>query len=183
MNVINRLRDGHRGQRGFTLIEMLFVLLITAIMMGIGIPTIHVQISRTKLRASGREVLDVLRSTRDSAVNEGIPRYVQFTPPRTYRVFKYNPAAAGGAGAWEPDRGTTTLDPSVSFTAAGVTFPTLSDTPVAGMTVPEDAAYFGTRGRYPSTAAGGPYTIALVGGGGKTITLTLYNTTGQAVGL
>jgi hypothetical protein len=72
---------------------------------------------------------------------------------------------------------------AISFSDADVTFPALLNHPVTGANVPENAAYFDTRGRYPFGSAASTYSITLRARGGSTITLTLYTATGQVTGL
>jgi prepilin-type N-terminal cleavage/methylation domain-containing protein len=166
-----------RGERGVTLMELMVTLMVVAILFGLAIPTIQHQIARQELRASAREVTEVLRSARDSAVNTGAPRYVLFTPgfPGSYRQFRYN------GTAWVAERPRVSLGGRIGFTSSTVTFPALSNTPQTGVSVPAAAAYFDTRGRYPFGFAG-PYTITLQGAMDQTITLTLHAQTGQVTG-
>ncbi|MGH2764840.1 MAG: hypothetical protein ACRDKA_02840, partial [Actinomycetota bacterium] len=124
---------------------------------------------------------DVLRDARDSAMNEGVPRYVLFDPtvtPRTYQIYKYTTAG------WTTDGELFTLPSSVSFADAEVTFPAVADAPITGASVPENAAYFDTRGRYPFEAgAQSSYGLTLRGGLGRTVGLTVWRNTGQVTGL
>jgi prepilin-type N-terminal cleavage/methylation domain-containing protein len=174
-----------QDQGGFTMIEMLMVLLVTGILMAIAVPSIQRHIARNDLRAAAREVASLLRSSRSAALNEQVPRYVLFTPPRTLREYRFDPVS----GQWQAERNDQPLEPSVSFTSAGVTFPSLTDTPATGVSVPAagtpagaKAAYFDTRGRWPSGQSG-PFTIQLTGGFGLTRSLTVYGQTGAVSGI
>lgn len=165
-----RLRD----QRGMTLMELMMALTVMGILFAIAIPTIQLQIARQELRAAGREVVEVLRGSRDAAINEGVPRYVLFRPeddPVSYQVYRFD------GTSWVPGRNKMLLDASVTFTDSDITLPALSGVPVAGAPVPANAAYFGTRGRYP--AGHNTYAITLRGRMGRTIELTFYAQTGQ----
>lgn len=176
--MLSTLRRRMAGQRGVTLVELMVTLMIVGILMGIAAPAINNHIALQELRAGAREVVEVLRDARDSAMNEGSPRYVQFIPPRSYRVYRFT------GGAWAPETHLTPLGGSVSFTDAGVTFPLLTDVPVAGATVPENAAYFDTRGRYPfQSGAAASYAVTLLGRTGREVLLTVYRETGAVTGV
>jgi prepilin-type N-terminal cleavage/methylation domain-containing protein len=166
------------GQAGMSLVELMVALTVVGILIGIAAPTIHTHVSLQELRGGAREVVDVLRNARDAAMNEGVPRYILFTPPRTYRVYRYS------GGQWVALTNPVLLADSVSFTDAGVTFPQLSSVPTSGATVPENAAYFDTRGRYPfEVGAPASHSITLVGGTGRQIVLELFRQTGKVTGV
>jgi prepilin-type N-terminal cleavage/methylation domain-containing protein len=169
-----------RAQAGYSLVEILTVLTVIAVLMAIAAPTIGGHLALQEVRGAAQEVVQVLRDTRDSAMNEGVPRYVLFNTaatPRTYQVFRY-------AGGWTPDGRATSLPASVTFGPADVQFPAVVDAPSGtGATVPQYAAYFDTRGRYPFVAgAPNSYTLTLRGGLGRTATVTLWRNTGQVTG-
>jgi prepilin-type N-terminal cleavage/methylation domain-containing protein len=172
MQAIRRTRL--REERGMTLTELMVSLSVMAVLFALAVPTIQFQIARQELRGAAREVVETLRGTRDAAINEGVPRYVLFTPgdPATLRVYRFN------GTAWVPGRNAAPLDTSVTFTADDITFPAMSGVPVTGADVPADAAYFGTRGRYPQ-GYGGTQSITLRGRLGRSITLDFYPQTGQ----
>jgi hypothetical protein len=99
--------------------------------------------------------------------------------PQEYRMFKFT------GGNWVGDGEIFRLPNSVTFDAADVTFPAVADAPAGtGASVPQYAAYFDTRGRYPFQAgAASSYAITLHGGLGRTVTLTVWRNTGQVTGL
>lgn len=169
------------GNDGYSLIEVMTVIAVVGIILVIAAPTIQNQIAVQEIRGAGREVVEVLRDARDSAMNEGVPRYVLFTPPRTYQIWRYDAAAAD----WVPEEPPSPLPNTVEFSTSDVTFPAVIDAPTGtGESVPADAAYFDTRGRYPyADGAASSYTITLQGGVGRTITLTVWRNTGQVTGL
>jgi prepilin-type N-terminal cleavage/methylation domain-containing protein len=174
--LIERLRD----ERGMTLVELLTVLSVVGILFAIAAPAIQNHIALQEMRSSARQVLDVLREARSAAVDEGAPRYVLFTPPRTYRVFRYDGAD------WVAETQAEVLPTSISFSDADVTFPGLTDEPEVGApAVPANAAYFGTRGGYPdeNDVIAETYSLTINGGVGRVETLTLHTTTGQVTGL
>jgi len=166
-----------------TLIELMVSLFVVAILMAITIPTASTYIARQQLKASAREIVEVLRESREAAMNEAVPRFVLFEPEplSQYRVCKFDVAS----NSW-PAVSTCTpveLGNSVSFSEADVGFPPLANQPVAGAPVPDNAAYFDTRGRYPFGTAAANYTLTLRARGGNSVTLTLHTVTGQVTGL
>jgi prepilin-type N-terminal cleavage/methylation domain-containing protein len=167
------------AQAGYSLVELMTVLGVVGIIMAIAAPSISNHIALQQIRGAGREVVTVLRESREAAMNEGAPRYVLFTPPSTYQVWRFD------GSEWVAQTPQTDLGGSVSFSLADVTFPALPDEPVTGKPgVPEEAAYFDTRGRYPyNPAAPSSYSITLRGGLGRILTLTVHETTGQVTGL
>jgi prepilin-type N-terminal cleavage/methylation domain-containing protein len=181
-SVMRGLARKGRDQAGFSLVELMTVLGVVGIIMAIAAPTVTSHIALQEVRGAGRGVVDVLRDARDSAVNEGVPRYVLFDwtkTPREYQMFKFS------GSNWVEDGRAFRLPGSVTFDQADVTFPAVSDAPEGtGESVPEYAAYFDTRGRYPfDPLAGSSYTITLHGGLGRTVTLTVWRNTGQVTGL
>jgi prepilin-type N-terminal cleavage/methylation domain-containing protein len=181
-SVMRGLARKGRGQAGFSLVELMTVLGVVGIIMAIAAPTISSHIALQEVRGAGRGVVDVLRDARDSAVNEGVPRYVLFDwskTPREYQMYKFS------GGNWVTDGELFRLPSSVTFDAADVTFPAVADAPAGtGKSVPQYAVYFDTRGRYPFEAgAASSYTITLHGGLGRTVTLTVWRNTGQVTGL
>jgi type II secretory pathway pseudopilin PulG len=160
-----------------TMTELMVAVLVMGILFGIGIPTIQFQIARQELRSAAREVVEVLRGTRDAALNEGVPRYVLFTEgdPASYQVHRFD------GDEWAPDRNTVPFDASITFSAGDITTPALADAPSPGASVPASAVYFGTRGRYPHGCAGchATQTITLHGRMGRSITLEFFPQTGQ----
>lgn len=178
MTDVTDLSSRAADERGVTLVELMVTMLVVAVLMGIAVPTIQSQIQRQQLLGSARQVVDTLRTFRDSAVNEGVPRYVLFLPGTPGRLQPYR----FDGTAWAAEGPEIVLGGSVGFAAADVTMPSVSGAPESGASVPADAAYFDTRGRYPEgyTAS---YTITLRGGLGRTVVLTLYAETGQVVGV
>jgi type II secretion system protein H len=160
-------------EAGFTLIELMVSLSVMAILMAIAIPSVATYMAQQEIRGSAQQVVDVLRDARDSAINEGQPRYVEFLPgdPGAYEIWRYD----GDEWVLEEEE---VLHESVSFTNEDVDFPPIANRPVTGEQVPLNAAYFDTRGHYPS---GHPasYSLTLRGGMDRTETITLYTQTGQ----
>jgi type IV fimbrial biogenesis protein FimT len=165
-----------------TLIELMVSLMVVTVLMAIAIPTASTYLARQELKAGAREVVEVLRDAREAAMNEGVPRFVLFEPAiSSYRVCRFNTTTS----TWPA---TATCPPvplgtAVTFSDADVTFPALLNHPVNGANVPENAAYFDTRGRYPFGSAASTYAITLRSRGGASITLTVHTATGTVTGL
>jgi type II secretion system protein H len=179
---MRRLAQKGREQAGYTLVELMTVLGVVGILMAIAAPAIQNHIALQQLRGAAREVVTVLREARESAVNEGVPRYVVFNvaaSPRSYQVWQYD------GTAWVSQSNAVPLPNTVTFSDADIDFPGLVNQPEAGaQPVPANAAYFDTRGRWPHDGlADGDYAIILRGGVGRTVTLNYYKTTGQVTGL
>ncbi len=165
-----------REDHGFTMIELMVAMTVMGILMAIAIPTVSTHMALQEIRGSAQEVVDVFRAARNSAMNEGEPRYVLLIPgePGSYELRRYD----GDANQWISETGVVPLHESVSFTDGDVTFPALANRPETGASVPENAAYFDTRGRYPSGSAAS-YTLTLHGRLDRTEVLTLHAQTGQ----
>lgn len=180
--MLRSIRKRAADQAGMTLIELMVSLFVVAILLAITIPTATTYIQRQEIRANAREVVEVLKESREAAINEGVPRFVLFDPAlNSYRVCRFNVAT----NSWPVVTAcpAVPLGNTVSFSDADVTFPALANHPVNGATVPANAAYFDTRGRYPFGSAAASYTITLRSRNGDTVVLTLYTGTGQVTGL
>lgn len=84
--------------RGFTLLELLFVVLIAIVMTVIAVPLVNNAASYFKLRSAVSEVTGAIQSTRYQAIFQGCPYQVVFTAAaKTYQVQRQCPT--GGAFA------------------------------------------------------------------------------------
>jgi len=179
--VMGRFTRRWSDQRGMTLVEILVVTAVVGILFAIALPAVNTHIARQELRGAAREVVEVLRDARSAAVDEGVPRYVVFTPPRTYQVWRYE------GGSWVEEERAHELPGSVEFTSADVTFSNVAlagEPETSAGLVPDDAAYFDTRGAHPyHPSLPASYFITLRGGSDRTETLTLHTATGQVTGL
>ena len=174
---MRRLRRTLDDQRGFTLTELMVLITIFGILMAIAVPSINQQISSQQLRSSARELMSVLRNARSAAINEGVPRYVILRPgtPGSYQVYRFV------GSSWTPAHNEVRLKGKVGFSETDVVVPAVSNAPVSGVSVPADAIYFDTRGRYP-LGHSGTYTITLRAQVGDPLTLSFYPQTGQVAG-
>ena len=173
------IRKRTADQVGMTLIELMVSLFVVSILMAITIPTAATYIARQELKANAREVVEVLKDSREAAINEAVPRFVLFEPDiNSYRVCRFNAAT----NSW-PVTTACAAKPLGNSVSLEVVIPALPNHPVNGATVPANAVYFDTRGRYPFGSAPSTYTITLRSRNGDTVVLTLYTGTGQVTGL
>jgi Tfp pilus assembly protein FimT len=155
-----------------SLVEILVVLAVVGVLFAIAAPSISNQIALQDIRNATHEIVDVLRDARSSAVDEGVPRYVRFDPPRSYQLLRYDGAD------WVAETAEQELPATVQFDP--VTFKSYDDEPEMGASVPSNAVYFDTRGGYPyTTGLGASYSITLRGGVGRVEEITVHTSTGQ----
>jgi type II secretion system protein H len=74
------------NEHGFTMVELLIVMVILGIMATLAVPSTKYLFSRDKLRASTTSVTSSLYLARMKAVNEGSPYGVQFNNDGTFYV-------------------------------------------------------------------------------------------------
>jgi type II secretory pathway pseudopilin PulG len=157
-----------------TLVELLVVLSVVAILFAIAAPTVSNHIALQHMRGSTQQIVDILRDARSSAIDEGVPRYVVFTPPRTVQAFRYN------GTAWVSDGEQFIFPSTVQFDP--VSFKAYDDEPEPGAAVPGNAVYFDTRGVYPYTPdLPSSYTITLRGSVERVETVIIHTSTGQVI--
>ncbi len=85
---------------GFTLIELMVVIVILGILVGIGIPTSRRFLPRARLRGANQALTSDLMLARQKALSENAPYVVRLRYPDTtsYTVFCDNGAGGGIAG-------------------------------------------------------------------------------------
>lgn len=74
------------NERGFTMVEILIVMVIIGVLATLAVPSTKYLFKRDKLRASTTSVTSSLYLARMKAVNEGAPYGVQFNQDGTYYV-------------------------------------------------------------------------------------------------
>lgn len=106
-----------RRQQGFTLVELLIVLALSAALLGIGVPNLRTFIQNSRVTTQSNEVIGDLATAR----SEAIKRNGRIVICRSSDPTETTPACAtGGTGSWET--GWLTFhdaDGNNSFTTAG----------------------------------------------------------------
>jgi len=115
-----------RGQRGFTLIEMLVVLALMAVLMFLSAPAIYNAIRQSKLRGITQEVTTLMRQARLDAIKSSAQAVVKIVPadatnpvPSVQAFSDRN--ADGLLSAGEPVLATFPLPKGVTFMAPDLT--------------------------------------------------------------
>lgn len=112
---------GRFNEKGYTLVETMVVLAITASLSMMGVATFSTQIAHNHLTDAGRQIISDLRLIRQKAVTEGVSGQIRFSPE---------------GGKYILTEGERTLPPQVRFgLREGV--PPLPDT-----VLPEDGISF-----------------------------------------
>ena len=77
-----------RHERGFSLIDILVVVVVLGIMMAVTVPTMLASLDRLRLGQAAREVERELHMAKSRAVSKGRPMRIRFNCPaaRTYRI-------------------------------------------------------------------------------------------------
>jgi type II secretion system protein H len=68
------------GRRGFTLIELIVVIIIMAVLSAVAVPSYMKLYARSKFDGSVQEIMSVCRWARDMAVETGLETIVRFDP-------------------------------------------------------------------------------------------------------
>ena len=85
-----------RSERGFSLIELMFVVVIVVIMTAMAVPLVNNTVSYFRMRGAVSAVTGAIQSTRYQAIFQGCPYQIVFTAAtNTYQV--QNQCPAGGA--------------------------------------------------------------------------------------
>ena len=108
-----------RGQRGFSLIEMMVAVMIILIVSAIAILSLRPNLQQARLDAAMREVLDTFRQAREYSIENR--RYVKISFPANnqMQITQMNTLTAG-AGAVNPVLTTVTLAPPLIFNLDGM---------------------------------------------------------------
>ena len=108
-----------RGQRGFSLIEMMVAVMIILIVSAIAITSLKPNLQQARLDAAMSEVLDTFRQAREYSIENR--RYVQISFPANnqMRITQMNTLTVG-AGGVNPVLTTVTLAPPLIFNLDGM---------------------------------------------------------------
>lgn len=77
-----------RNENGFTLVEMMVILVVIAILGALAVPNMNRIFSKNKLRASTTSVTSSLYLARMKSINEGEPYGVEFFGDGSYHILK-----------------------------------------------------------------------------------------------
>lgn len=80
------IMDPCRSRHGFSLIEVLMALMVTAVAMAIAVPSISVLRQETSLHSVQREIMSALYMGRSSAIANNGARSVVITPPALIQI-------------------------------------------------------------------------------------------------
>lgn len=112
-----------RGERGFTLIEMLVVMALMIVLMAIALPTLMTTMRAGKLRGVANQAAVLMRLARLDAIKhsaQGIVYIVPSAPGQPGRIEAFSDRNSNGAQeADEPILGTFVLPNGVDFVAPG----------------------------------------------------------------
>jgi len=108
-----------RGQRGFSLIEMMVAMMIILIVSAIAVTSLKPNVQQARLDASMREVLDTFRQAREYSIENR--RYVQISFPANNQMqLTQMNTLTPGAGGVNPVLTTITLAPPLVFNLDGM---------------------------------------------------------------
>lgn len=156
-------RSGRKGAAGFTMLEMMIIVVIIGIVAAMAVPSFYNTIPRLKARTEARNILNLVRLARSRAVSDGSQYGVYVdTSNRQYILFKdtINPAQmiynTGDSAVVGPE----TLDPDVVLTNSTFTNNTVIFIPTGG------ASQSGSF-TLDNTDGGSSYTVSVLSSTGK----------------
>jgi prepilin-type N-terminal cleavage/methylation domain-containing protein len=166
-------------QKGFTLVELMVVMVILAILGGIVMPELLNALPNMRLRSAARDIYSAMMQAKVEAIRRGENTTLLFDPVgNTYTMFIDNGDGAGGAANDEVINGTelvlvaaTPLPNRVTFDPNGVTDLGVA---FANTTFANNAMVFTSRG-IPASAANNPPS----GLGGGTVGLRATDSNGN----
>lgn len=121
------------GQRGFTLIELMVVIVILAVLTTLGIPSFMEMIQNTQVRTAAESILDGLQLARSEAVRRNAHTQFVLGPGSSWTVSEINPPTSGIAcgsiatiqtrsGSEGSEKATVNITGNVGPGATSVTF-------------------------------------------------------------
>lgn len=113
---MNGLLNRRRGERGFTLLELMVTMSIAGTLAAIGAGALFSWQRTSQHQGSAQAVVSELRQAAEQAVSEGRTYCVDFTPSRTYQLWRYACGTGGTTadGVRRTQSTRVTLEPSVT---------------------------------------------------------------------
>lgn len=135
--------------KGFTLIELMVVVAISAVLVGVGTVSISRVLAREKVNSAQKELISVLRLARNYAVTSQIPAgygsqldYVSVSWDSEGKVIAAAANLSTGVGATYFSKDVT--DKEVTMTSDGVLFSVPEGKMLLNPTTPQDPSYVRT---------------------------------------
>jgi type IV fimbrial biogenesis protein FimT len=119
------------AQGGFTIIELLMVMVILGIMMGLGIPSFRNFVAGQRVKSAATELMTTVLMSRSEAIRRNVAAGVTITP-----------AASGWAGGWSAAYSGTILQQQEAL--QGITVTTYSDTACSTQTAVANIVFSNT---------------------------------------
>ena len=144
------------NRRGFTILELLVVIVMLGVLMALGIPRLRNAFNSNSTRAARSALTTLVAKARASAVARGCRATIHFTSGTNgtawVTVCRLNGAGLDTLGGVEPigDRFTVTLTAtrdSVSFAPSGISFDGLSTTLRLSSTTGQDSVFINQIGK------------------------------------
>lgn len=155
--------SGGKRTAGFTMLEMMIIVVIIGIVAAMAVPSFYNTIPRLKARTEARNILNFVRLARSKAVSDGSQYGVYIdTNTRQYILFKdtINPAQMIYNTGDSVVVGPETLDPDVVLTSSTFTNNTVIFVPTGG------ASQSGSF-TLDNTDGGSSYTVSVLSSTGK----------------
>jgi Tfp pilus assembly protein FimT len=117
--------DNNRCARGFTIIELITIMIVVIILMGVGIPAFVSWMPDMRLRSAIRNIKSDIELAKSTAIRENTSCALVFdtsTDPDSYTVFRDNATTNLIQGAGETALKTVDMPKNVSMISAGTAF-------------------------------------------------------------
>jgi len=120
----HKRKDRVRSRSGFTLIEMLIVVVILGLIVLFGYPKVGAAMAKTDLRSARTTVINLVATARAASVQTNRRTWIKFEGNKAYVLARPRQKVGGGAGIQPPDTVGTVQNLSAQY---GVTLATGAD--------------------------------------------------------